>query len=207
MGQKRNDEPIELIVDREAFSVLSGECEKIINTRKRLPEFVFQRPFAKYFAIEHAHIFKKEFGLFLFRLSNIFQDESVNYMTLDPDPVDYYYQRFSFFGLASLTPSSLVEKYVPVMSREGNVDSFRARGGDVGVFWGSSLKWGIFCDRISWEIAVIAVSGNVDVPTISGVRCMDASWLSDYIKAQYFSKDASIALDFSQRFLANYSIC
>lgn len=199
-------EPIELIADKEAFSTLSGECGKFINTRKRLPDFVFQRPFAKYFAIEHANIFKKEFGSFLFELSNIFEDESVNYMTLDPHPVDYYYEHFSFFGLASFKPSGLVERYVPVMSREGNVDSFRSRGGDVGAFWGSSLKWGIFCDRFSWEIAVIAVSENVDVPTIGSFRCMDASSLSDYIKAQYFSKDVSIALDFTQRFLANYSI-
>lgn len=206
MGHKRNDEPIELIVDEETFSVLSGECEKIINTRKRLPDFVFQRPFAKYFAIEHANIFKKEFGSFLFKLSNIFEDESVNYMTLDPDPVEYYYRNLSFFGLASFRPSSLVERYIHVMSREGNVDSFRSRGGDVGAFWGSSQQWGIFCDRISWEMAVIAISENVDVPTIGSFRCMDASSLSDYIKAQYFSEDASIALDFSQRFLANYSI-
>ncbi|MFI5091953.1 MAG: hypothetical protein ACHQIK_00780 [Candidatus Acidiferrales bacterium] len=200
--------PGELVVDKEAFSVLSGECEKIINTRKLLPDFVFRRSFAKYFAIEHAHIFKKEFGSFLFKISSILQDESVNYMTLDPDPVDYYYRHFSFFGLASIKRSSLVERYLSAMSRDGNVDSFLARGGDVGAFWGSSLKWGIFCDRISWEIAVIAVPENVDVPTISGFRCMDPSWLSDYVKSQYRIKDPSnsIALDFTRRFLASYSI-
>ena len=147
----------ELIIEKEAFFALSEECEKIIDTRKRLPDFVFQRPFARYFAIEHVHIFKKEFGLFLFKLSNICGDESVNYMTLDPDPVDYYHRHHAFFGLASFKPSRLAERYLPVMSRDGNVDSFRSRGGDVGAFWGSSLNWGIFCDRISWEISVIAV--------------------------------------------------
>ncbi len=198
--------PRELVVDKEAFSVLSGECERIINTQKRLPDFVFRRSFAKYFAIEYAHVYKREFGLFLSKISSIFADESVNYMTLEPHPVDYYYRHFSFFGLASFKPASLVERYKPVMSRDGHVDSFLNRGGDVGVFWGSSLKWGIFCDRISWEMAVIAVSENVDVPTISGFRCMDPSWLSDYMKAQYSSKDPSIALDFNRTFLANYSI-
>jgi len=197
--------PSELVIDRDAFSVLSGECEKLIDTRKRLPDFVFRRSFAKYFAIEHAHIFKKEFGSFLFQMANIFEDESVNYMTLDPHPLDYYYRRCSFFGLASFKPSSLVGRYVPVMARGGNVDSFRSRGGDVGAFWGSSLKWVISCDRISWEMALIAVSENVDVPTISGFRCMDASWLSDYINSQY-SKDASVALEFTQRLVANYHI-
>jgi hypothetical protein len=119
----------ESVVDKKVFLVLSGECEKIINTRKRLPDFVFQRSFARYFVIEHAHIFTKEFGSFLFKVWSIFEDESVNYMTLDPDPVDYYYRHFSFFGLASFRPARLVERYVPVMSRDGNVDSFRARGG------------------------------------------------------------------------------
>jgi hypothetical protein len=198
--------PVELIADKNVFSALSGECEKIINTRQRLPSFVFQRSFSRYFAIEHVHIFKKEFGSFLFKLSNIFDDKTVNYMTIAPDPVEYYYRNHVFFGLASFEPSSLAERYVTVMSREGNVDSFRSRGGDVGAFWGASLKWGIFCDRISWEISVIAISDNIDVPTISGFQCMDASRFSDYIKSQYSRKDAPIASNFTRRFLANYPI-
>ncbi len=91
------------------------------------------------------------------------------------------------------------------MSRGGNVDSFLKRGGDIGAFWGSSLKWGIFCDRISWELAVIAVSGDVDVPTISGFRCMDASWLSSYLQSQY-PDDPAKASAFAQKFLASYAI-
>jgi hypothetical protein len=196
--------PTELIVDKQVFSVLRGECERIINTRKRLPDFVFRRLFAQYFAVEHAHTYRKEFGSFLFKMSKIFEDESVNYMTVD----DYYYRNFSFFGLASFRLSSLEDRYLPVMSREGNIDSFRARGGDVGAFWGSSLKWGIFCDRISWETAVIAVSENIDIPTISGFRCMNAAQISDFAQSQYRIKDpsSSIALDFTRRFLANYPI-
>ena len=200
--------PTELIVDKQVFSVLRGECEKIINTRKRLPDFVFRRLFAQDFVVEHAHTYRKDFGSFLFKMSKIFEDESVNYMTVDPDPVDYYYRNFSFFGLASFRLSSLEDRYLPVMSREGNIDSFRARGGDVGAFWGSSLKWGIFCDRISWETAVIAVSENIDIPTISGFRCMNAAQISDFAQSQYRIKDpsSSIALDFTRRFLANYPI-
>jgi hypothetical protein len=198
----------ELIIDKEVFSALSDECEKIINTRKRLPDFVFQRSFARYFAIEHSHIDRKEFGLFLFKMSNIFEDESVNYMTIVPHPVDYYYRHYSFFGLASFNSPTLAERYLPVMSREKDVDSFLYRGGDVGAFWGSSLKWGISCDRISSEMAVIAVSENVDVATISDFRCMDASEILGYMKSQYRIKDPShsIALDFAQRVLANYPI-
>ncbi len=60
-----------LVVDEDAFSVLKGECEKIIDTQKRLPDFVFRRTFARYFAIEYGHIFAKEFAAFLFHLSNI----------------------------------------------------------------------------------------------------------------------------------------
>jgi hypothetical protein len=196
--------PTELAVDREVFSLLRGECEKIIDTQKRLPDFVFQRPFAKYFAIEYAHIYRREFGAFLSKMSGIFDDQSVNYMTLDPRADDECYLRSSFFGLASFESSSLVERYVPALSNDPSSSRLLA-GSNVGVFWGSSLMWGIACDRISWEMAVVAVSESVDVPTISGFRCMDAAWLSSYMKSQYHWK-LSTALDFNHRFLANYAI-
>jgi hypothetical protein len=78
--------PNGLVVDEDVFSALNAECEKIIDTRKRLPDFVFRRSFARYFAIEYCHIFTEQFAAFLFQLSNIFGDELVNYMTLDPSP-------------------------------------------------------------------------------------------------------------------------
>jgi hypothetical protein len=194
--------PNGLVVDQDLFSRLSGECEKVIDTQKRLPDFVFRRPFAKYFAIEYSHIYKKEFGAFLLALSNIFGDESVNYMTLDPSPEDIGYRQRSYFGLASFVPSSLMEKYVPTLFREQRESKILV-GVNVGVFWGSSLKWGIVCDRISWEMAVIAVSENVDVPRISGFRCWNASEVSSYMKSQYHWKLAT-ALEFNEKFLANY---
>lgn len=195
----------ELVVEKEQFLASAEECQTILDTRKRLPDFVFRRTFPRYFVIEHAHVFGKDFAAFLLKIANLCQDESVNYMTIIPDAVDYYHRHCSFFGLASFSPDTLIERYVPVMTREGSADSFRARGGDVGVFWGSSLKWGISCDRISWELAVIAVPENVDVPRISGFRCMKASWLSGYIRSQY-SNDVSVATSFTKTFLANYPI-
>ncbi len=197
--------PGELVVDEAVFSALRRDCEKLIDTRKRLPDFVFQRSFDRYFAIEHTHIYRKEFGSFLFKLSNIFKDVTVNFMLLDPAPADLFH-RDSFFGLASFQPDSLIERYLPVMSIRSIVSL--AVLGNVGVFWGSSLSWGIFCDRISWETDVIAVSGSVDVPAITDFRCMDASTLSGYIKSQYCVKDPSnsIASDFTRRFLGNYPV-
>jgi len=198
--------PEELVTDIREFALLRGECEKIIDTSMRLPDFVFKRQFAKYCAVEYGHLYTRNFGVFLSRMSAIFKDESVNYMTLDPHP-DSYYQHSSFFGAASFRPSSLEERYVPVLSRERNVPQLLA-GVNVGAFWGSSLKWGISCDRISWEMAVIAASEDIDVAATSGFRCMDAVWLSDYVKSQYRIKDPSncIVLDFTERFLANYPI-
>jgi hypothetical protein len=196
--------PNGLVVDEDVFSVLSAECEKIIDTRKRLPDFVFRRTFSRYFAIEYCHIFKNEFAAFLFQLSNIFGDASVNCMTLDPSPEDKGYRQSSYFGLASFEPSSLVERYVPVLSRDQNVPQLLV-GVHVGAFWGSSLQWAISSDRISWELAVIAVSENADVPKISGFRCPTALEVSGYMKSQYHWK-LPTAVDFNGRFLANYPL-
>lgn len=195
--------PAELVVDRDVFSVLRGECEKIIDTRKRIPDFVFRRAFAKYVVVEHSYIWSNDFGAFLSALSAIFADNAVNYMSIDPDPVDCYRSRSGFFGLASFKSSSLVERYTPAMTL--NLGSSLVAGGNVGAFWGSSLQWGIICDRISWEIAVIALAKDVDVPEISGFRCMDASQLSVCINNDY-SWDPAVASDFNKRFFANYPI-
>jgi hypothetical protein len=196
--------PNGLVVDQDLFSRLSGECEKVIDTRKRLPDFVFRRPFAKYFAIEYTNIYKKEFGAFLFSLSNIFEDESANYITLDPSPEHSCYRERSYFGLASFEPSDLTERYVATLFREQ--EEFKILiGVDVGAFWGSSLKWGIFCDRKSWEMAVIAVADNVDIPKVSGFRCWNAAEVSSYMKSQYHWKLAT-ALEFNEKFLANYPL-
>jgi hypothetical protein len=197
----------ELVAEKEAFVHLSRECEKIIDTRKRLPDFVFQRRFPHYFVIEYGHIPGQRFGNFLSEMSGIFKDESVNYMAIDPPAGEDFYRSSSFFGLISFAASDLRERYAAVMHPIRGASTILA-GTNIGVFWGSSLKWGIFCDRISWEIAVIAVSEYVDVSAISGFRCLDAAWLSDYEKSQYHAKDPSdsIASDFMKKFMANYPI-
>ena len=197
----------ELIFDLPRFSILKEGCETIIRTQNRLPEFVFQRPFKKYFAIEYGHIYRKEFGAFLAEIAVICEDEFVNYMMLDPDPFDHY-QRHSVFGALSFSPVNIEERYHPLMSGDKNVAPLAAVFRDIaniGVFWGSSLKWGMMCDRLSWETIVIAAPENVDVGAMTDFKCLSAETLSSYIKSLYHWKPEA-AVDFIERFFANYSI-
>jgi hypothetical protein len=197
--------PPELVADREVFSVLSAECEKIIDTRKRLPDFVFRRSFTSYVSIDYAYIYAQEFAAFLLKLSDVFQDESVNYMTLDPPAADYRDKYdCSYFGLASFKQSSLLERYVPAIAGDLNRPGLLA-GVNVGVFWGSSLEWAISCDRISWELAVIAVPAKVVVRVMADFKWMDGFTVSSYMKSLYLWK-LPTAEDFNQRFLANYPL-
>jgi hypothetical protein len=198
----------ELIADGTTFSFLRGECEKIIDTRKRLPDFVFRRPFARYFVIEYAHVYGggshgEQFVSFLSKMSGICRDHSVNYMILDPKPGDTHWEQPSSFGIVSFKPSSLKERYALVMGNAGI--SKILRGANLGVFWGSSLAWGIFADRISWELGVIAVPETIDVPTNSGLRCLNAAQIASYMASQYHWKK-SVADDFNRRFFSNYPI-
>ena len=198
----------ELVTDPSKFSHIRDECEKVIDARKRLPDFVFKKTFANYYVIEHALIASKPFGFLLSRLAAAFEDDYVHYMTIAPDAVDHYHRHLGFFGLASFQSGSVEERFLPVMWRDGSVDSFLARGGDVAALWGSSLEWAIAADRISWEISVIAASKNIDMTAITGFRCFDAEQVQSYVRSLYHAKDPSdsIASSFSERFLANYSI-
>ena len=198
----------ELVTDPSKFSYLRSECEKIIGLRKRLPDFVFEKRFAKYYVIEQSLVFWKTTPSLLSRVAKMFGDDSVNYITIIPDAVDYYRRHFSFFGLACFEPANLEDRYLPVMKRGGAVDSFLARGGDVGALWGSSLKWAIATDRISWELAVVAAQEDVDVSTLLGCPCFNAKQVTSYITNLYHMKDPSdsIANEFSRRFLTNYPV-
>lgn len=198
----------EVISNKESFLALRSQCEELFDTKKRLPDFVFRHKFPQYCAIEYRHVYGKVFGELLSSISCTHGDESINYMTLDPEPDSYYHQS-SFYGLTSFRPSEVVERYVPILHPTQGASHLLA-GANVGVFWGSSLKWGIACDRISWELAVIAVPENIDVLEISGLPCMDIRSLSDYMKNQYSGwgpavRDSKIE-NFIKTFEANYAI-
>jgi hypothetical protein len=194
----------EIITDTSKFWSLQNEVEKIIDTRKRLPEFVFRHSFARYYAVYYANAYYK-FATLLGAMSEVFGDESVNYMVLDP-PADVYYSRASFFGLISFSRSALLRRYVEVMGVRGC--SKILAGANLGLFWGSSLEWGVFADRISWELAVVATQKDMDVSTLLGWPCFNAESIREYMTSQYHAKGPSdsIASEFSDRFLSRYSL-
>ena len=193
----------EVIVDKTVFLSLRSESNELVDHAKRLPDFVFRRLFARYYAVEYGYVERETFGRLLSRIAHILGDETINYMVLDPDPADYYNDE-GFYGLVRFRASTLAERYVPVLGVRGSSRLFA--GANVGMLWGASQKWAIMCDRISWELAVIAVPENVDVSTITDIRCMDSKLLLQYIRSQYHVKDPSdsIASNFTTKFLAMY---
>ena len=193
----------ELITDDNAFSALRAECGEVFDTNQRLPHQVFRQKFTKYYVFEYGQIFRKGFSTFLTNVARTFEDVAVNYMTLDPDPVEYYRRNCGFYGLASFEPNTLIANYIKVMHRDGNVESFRARGGDVGVLWGSSRKWGIFCDRVSWELCLMGSSLKLDESLMGTVDCMGAGQLNNYLENLYRNKHG-VALKFLRALGENY---
>jgi hypothetical protein len=197
--------PSELIVDLNTFQDLRAQCDALVDTGKRLPDFVFQRRFDRYFAVQHALMSKEVFGVFLSSLAKHYGDQLVNYMSIEPDPVSEYFDKLSFFGMARFRAEDVATRYLTVMSNEGRGDSFLVWGGDVGVFWGTSRLWAIVCDRVSWELIVVGLTGGTEMIEFGGVHCMDATELSRYLESEYHWK-LSVAHDFMQKFLSNYTI-
>ena len=194
----------ELVTDPAKFSALRDEVEKIVDTRKRLPDFVFRRAFARYYAVEYAHAYSK-FAVLFGAMSETFRDDWVNYMVLDP-PADSYYSSAASFGLVSFPGAALLERYVQVMGSRGCSNILA--GANLGVFWGSSLEWGVFADRISWELALIATQKDMDVSTLLTWPCFTGESVRDYMTSQYraVNPSGSIAEEFSNKLLTNYSI-
>jgi len=194
----------ELISDVSTYSVLRDGCASVFDTSKRLPEYVFRRKFTNYYAFEHGFIGYEGFAALLAVIAQRFGDRNVNYMTLDPDPVRYYRRNCGFYGVASFDLFTLPERYLVVMFRGGEADSFLARGGDVGVFWGSSAEWGIFCDRKSWELCLLASSAALDDLVLDkAIEFIAGSRIRSYISREYRSKP-SIAEHFLKKLAENY---
>lgn len=194
----------ELITDDRTFLALREQCDTVFRTDRRLPEKVFRHDFSSYCAFEHGQILRREFAAFLTTLAKISDDTNVNYMTIEPDPVEYYRKHCGFYGLSSFDPATLMDNYIKVMYRDGHVDSFRARGGDVGVLWGASLKWGIFCDRRCWELCILGSDVPLDEATTSrSLGCMDPAKLASYISNLYQNKD-NVSRDFVSTLEKNY---
>lgn len=197
--------PNELVIDRKDFLRLRGECDEVVDINIGLPNFVFRSSLNRFHAFEHAYIARATFSSFLHNIADTFGETVINYMTIKPDPVEYYYKNLSFFGMATFQTETLGDRYMPVMSRNGQADSFLIRGGDISVFWGQSLQWAIFCDRISWELAILGTAGEVDMSRMTAMRWLDAEALSRYIRSQYQS-DIAAADGFVEAFLRNYLI-
>lgn len=194
----------ELITSESEFRSLKAECSRVFNLDNRLPDPVFAESGLRHYAFEHGYIFLPEFANLLTRIADVAGDPVVNYMTVDPSADEYYHQHCGFYGAASFTPGALKQRYLSVMSRNRNVDSFQFRGGDVGVFWGSSLTWGIMNDRKSWELAVL---GTAFDPGSLGneVQVMDWSSFGRYVKSQY-SHNAPLGSRFLETFGVNYRL-
>jgi hypothetical protein len=198
--------PAEIVADPATFRRLHAECGQIIDNQKLLPDFVFRKPLARYFALEY-YVAHGELGGLLSEVAATCGDERVNYITIDPHPVDCYYKRNSWFGLVSFDPSTIVDRYAYVLG--GGAGHFHLLAGvNYGAFWGSSLKWAIAADRFRWELVVLAMPENIKVDKIGRFRCFDESMLASYEKSQYQSKDpsGSIASEFMKKFRANYQL-
>jgi len=193
-----------LVHQRDIFSTLSEESGKIIYPDRRLPGFVFKNTFDKYLPMEYEYVNRPHFPALLKELSDQYNDERVNYVTIEPDPVKYYLDVHGFYGMASFRPIELAEAYFPTMSRGNRADSFLHRGGDVGLFWGTSLAWAVYCDRISWEIAILAINGDFSKSESINITSLSPVALSEYILSQY-SQSPSVAREFVDKFLANYN--
>ena len=195
----------QLITEEGMFSALMAECDTIFSAKQKLPQQVFLKKFKKFYAFSYSQTLKDEFAKFLSTIAADFSDERVNYVTLEPDPVKYYFKHCGFYGLASFKPMKLMDNYTKVMSRGGAADSFRVRGGDIGAFWGSSMEWGIYCDRISWDICLMGVSRDLDKSLTAMLSCMDTATLRKYISNSYRGKD-SVVTEFLNRFTSNYLV-
>lgn len=199
----KNSEIPELITDTETFLALDGQARSMFDLEKRLPSQVFQRAMGSYIAFEYGWLWGNDFAKVLSTVAHCFGDKMVYYRALDPQP-ESYFEKHGWFGTASFQTADLKTRYSDIMGGRGAAFLFTA-GVNICALWGSSLAWGIVCDRISWELCVMGIAGDKDFAILSKIRSLDSKTVDRYIAAAYHWKPET-AKEFSREFHRNYEL-
>lgn len=175
--------PSEFVSSETNYRRARSEYGRVFRDESRLPAMVFQDSMAQFSFFEYSLCLGRAFPIGLYALSQEYQDETVSYMTIEPDPVSYYEMRLGYYGVASFAADSLADRFFPVMLRTDSADSFLARG-DIGVYWGSSKKWGIYCDRESWDLCVLATANRMASCILDQFGVLDSTTVGNLLVSQ-----------------------
>ncbi len=138
------------------FSDLRSEVESVIDTARRLPHLAFRTTTGLVDICEYEEILTDEFAEVLRSLCDVHGDESVVFVTLEPDPLEYYVKHYEHVPGFRIRPDELRDGYWSHLTYLPGGDALGAilyTANVVGLM-GSSGTWSVWGER-NWEMGLI----------------------------------------------------
>jgi hypothetical protein len=185
----------------EQVELAKKDLQGVIIIDESLPKVVFNKDIKHFVIIEHGYLLTSKFVDILCAICSFYEDDIVNYLSLSPAAEYYRNVAGGVYGGFSLASAVVDDQYLPVMTLDGHVESFASRGGDVACIWGSSKNWGIFIDRITWELLVIGSKSEIPSSVFSHIRTIGDKEIKLYAQSQEISlhKIAELAQNYYPR--------
>jgi hypothetical protein len=138
-----------LVRSQEDFSVVRDIARRAFDIEMRLPANPFRQSEFVWAGFESEVAAGGEFWTIVSYLACMMNDTSLIVMTLDPDPIGYFFHHFGTFGAAYIDPMSSIQEYWDIVTQDPGcspADSIESRG-DVVILCGPRGKWGVWNDR------------------------------------------------------------
>jgi hypothetical protein len=138
-----------VVIDEDAFETLRARVDSTFYISRRLPDMVFQRVARPTLFCEYEAVLGAGFWPALANLASLHGDDTVDVLTLDPDPVTYYRQEYGYYASFSLRTRASPGEYWDAIADVPSGDQAGAivYTANVVAVTGPSASWGCWGER------------------------------------------------------------
>ncbi|MCE3234202.1 MAG: hypothetical protein K0Q50_382 [Vampirovibrio sp.] len=200
---------ISFVTDKTEFDKLLLEAGCIFNLEKRLPDQVFKEGYIFYLIKNFiGDTMSTDFWRYIQHGNLGLNNEVISFLTLDPDPVQYFHKEFSCYSAFQFPLHINDESYAQAFQNDpGHSPADALLFNSTTVIWfPNSLNWGIWAER-DLEIAILAL--KKENSALKKDRfLMDGQWMNIQaalvdILPQVFPNNV-VPSDISKKLLENY---
>jgi hypothetical protein len=150
-----------IIRDTQTFTEELQQLKTLVQLGARLPTQVFTDCFSEYLFFSYDRLLFDTFWEFVTQLLNKGGETSVTWMTLDPDPVEYFFRHFGHYGCARLSATDSKQDYLEFLtySTDGNPAEALIHRPIIAALFPADSKWCVYADGRA-EIGAIAFKDN-----------------------------------------------
>lgn len=124
-----------MVNNKDCFNEILAALNSVVIPSIDLPQLIFQENYRRFRFFEFDRTLSEYFWEVLQKIADQSNDSYLNVVSIDPDPVEYFYEEFSSFGAVQISVSASADEYYDALN--DHPPSFRLDS----LFHSDSLTW------------------------------------------------------------------